>query len=132
MLSTRNIPLAMAMLATTEMAVAGQPPALVVLVQYVVSGSSPGHVEETLTSPLERTLVTLPRAVNMVSVTSDSAGGVTVDLEMQFDGGATSQDVVAVLGRMAQLDIGKDVGPTAVSVHLGPTRIDSNTGLPLR
>lgn len=132
MLSRRDFSLAIAMLTTAGIAAAAQPPALAILVQYVVSDRSAGRVEDILTSPLERTLSALPRVVNMASVTGNGAKGVTVDLEIYFEGGANGQDLVAVLGQVAQLEITKDLGPTSVSVHLGPPRIDRNTGLLLR
>jgi hypothetical protein len=68
----------------------------------------------------------------MASVTDNSAKDVTVDLEIYFEGGANGQDLVAVLGQVGQLEINKDLGPTAVSVHLGPPRIDKDTGRLLR
>ncbi len=68
----------------------------------------------------------------MESVTGNSAKGVNVDIEVYFEGGADGQDLVAVLGKIAQFEINKDIGPTSVSVHLGPPRIDKDTGLLLR
>ena len=81
MLSRRNFALAIAILTTAGIAAAAQPSRLVILVQYVVSDRSAGRVEDTLTSPLERTPSALPRVVNLASVTGNSAKGVTVDLE---------------------------------------------------
>lgn len=129
MLSRRNFSLAIATLATVGMAVAAQPPALVILVHYVVSDRSATRVQDTLTSPLERTLSALPRVVNMASMTGNRATGVTVDLEIQFEGGATGQDLAVVLGEIARVEINKDIGLTFVSVHLGPPFIDEDTGL---
>jgi multidrug efflux pump subunit AcrB len=130
--SRRDFALAIAMLTTAGIAVAAQPQTLAILVQCVVSNRSAGRVEDMLTSPLERALNALPRVVNIASVTSNSANGVTVELEIYFDGGANGQDLVAVLGQVGQLEINKEVGPTAVSVHLGLPRIDKETGLLLR
>lgn len=132
MLSRRNFALAIAILTTAGIAVAVQPSPLVILVQYVVSDRSVERVEDTLTSPLERTLSALPRFVDLASVTGNSAKGVTVDLEIYFEGGATGQDLAAVLGQVGRLEMRKDVGPTSVSVHLGAPRIDKDTGQLLR
>lgn len=132
MLTRRGFVLAITMLPTAGIAVAAQPPALAILVQYVVSDRSAGRVEDILTSPLERILRSLPRVANMESVTGNSAKGVNVDIEVYFEGGADGQDLVAVLGKIAQFEINKDIGPTSVSVHLGPPRIDKDTGLLLR
>lgn len=129
MLSRRNFAPAIAMLTIAGIAVAAQPPALVVLVQYVVSERSAGRVEEMLTSPLERTLSTLYRVVNMQSVTGNKANGVAVDLEIHFEGGATAQDLTAVLKQISQLEINTNIEPTSVSVHLRRPRIDDDTGL---
>ena len=120
------------MLTTTGIAVAAQSLTLVVLVQYVVSERSAERVEEMLTSPLERTLSTLYRVVNMQSVTGNKAGGVAVDLEIHFEGGATAQDLTAVLKQISQLEMSTNIEPTSVSVHLRRPRIDIDTGLLLR
>ena len=120
------------MLTTTGIAVAAQSLTLVVLVQYVVSERSAERVEEMLTSPLERTLSTLYRVVNMQSVTGNKADGVAVDLEIHFEGGATAQDLTAVLKQISQLEMSTNIEPTFVSVHLRRPRIDIDTGLLLR
>jgi hypothetical protein len=132
LLSRRHFALLIGMLASAGLAGAAQAPEPVILVQYVVSDNSAGRVQDTLTSPLERTLSALPRVVNMTAVTGIRAKGVTVDLEVQFEGGASGQDLMAVLGQIAQLEINKDIGPTSVSVHLGAPRIDKDTDLLLR
>lgn len=68
----------------------------------------------------------------MASVTGNRATGVTVDLEIQFEGGATGQDLAVVLSEIARVEINKDLGLISVSVHLGPPLIDEHTGLLLR
>ena len=68
----------------------------------------------------------------MQSVTGNRARGVTVDLEIHFEGGATAKDLAAVLNHIAQLEISTDVEPNSVSVHLRPPRIANDTGLLLR
>ena len=132
MLSRRNFALGIAMLTTAGIAVAAQPPALVIRVQCVVSDRSAERVEDILTSPLEQTLKVLPRVVNMASVTGNSSKGVTVDLEIHFEGGATGQDLVTVLGLVARFEFSRDIGPSSVSVDLGSPHIDKDTVLPLR
>ena len=128
MLSIRNFFLVVMTLISTGTAIAAQPPAPVVLVQYVVSDRSDGHVEEVLTSPLQRTLSTLQRVVSMQSVTTSASKGVTVDLEIQFEGGATAHDLAAVFNQIAQSEISRDVETTSVSLHLRPPRIDNDAG----
>jgi multidrug efflux pump subunit AcrB len=132
LLSRRNLSLIFMTLLSTGTAIAAPPPAPVVLVQYVVSDRSAGHVQEVLTSPLQRTLSTLHRVVNMQSVTTSAFKGVTVDLEIQFEGGATAQDLAAVFNQIAQSEVNRDMEATSVSFHLRPPRIDNDTGLPLR
>lgn len=111
------------MLATVGITLAAQPPSLVVLVQYLVRGNSAERVEEMLTSPVERSLITLERVVGIQSATGHGSGGVTVDVEIQFEDGATAQDLAAVMKQIAQVEFGGEVRATSVSVHLRAPRL---------
>lgn len=126
-----NSALAFATLTFAEIAAASQPSSLVVRIQYVVGERSADRVEETLTRPLERALRTLPRIVKMQSATGNKAEGVTVDLQLHFEGGATAQDLAMVLSQVAKQEIEK-INTSSVAVHLLPPSTDSDTDLLLR
>lgn len=111
------------MLTIAGMGIAAQPPLPVVLVQYQVPASSPAQVERSLTSLVERTLRTLPRVAGIQSVTGDGAGHVLVEVEIHFEGGADSQDLAAVMHRIAPLAFGGDVQPASVSLQLRQPRL---------
>ena len=112
------------MLTATGMTIAAQPPSLVVLVQYVISEQSAVRVEETVTSPLERTLVTLERVAKLHSATSHgSKGQVTVDIEVHFNGGATEQDLATVMHHIAQVAFSDDLWASSIALHLRPPRL---------
>lgn len=111
------------MLTTAGMGLAARPTLPVVLVQYHVPGNSPEQVERGLTSLVGRTLVTLPRVADIHSVTGHGAGGVIVEVEIHFEGGANRQDLAEVMNRIAQLAFDSDVQPVSVSLHLRQPRL---------
>ena len=123
MLSRRNFALAAIVLTSVGITLAAEPPSLVVLVQYIVNGNSAQRVEEMLTSPIERSLITLERVADIQSVTAHRSGHIAVDVEIQFEGGATEQDLAVVMKRIAQLEFSGDVQATSVSVHLRAPRL---------
>ncbi|MFC0132626.1 hypothetical protein [Massilia eurypsychrophila] len=130
LLSKLNSALAAATLTFAEIA-AAQPSALVVRIHYVVSERSADRVEKILTSPLERALRALPRIVKMRSATGNMAKGVTVDLQLHFEGGATAQDLAMVLTQVAKQEI-ENIDTSSVAVHRMPPSVDNDADLLLR
>ena len=123
MLSRRNFALAL-MLTTTGMTAVAQPPSRVVLVQYLVREQSAVRVEETITSPLERTLSTLERVSQLQSTTGHaSKGHIIVNIEVHFEGGATEQDLATVMSRIAQVEFSGDLRASSISLHLRLPRL---------
>lgn len=114
MLSKRSFAIAVVMLASAAITSANQPPLRVVHIRYAVSEQSAERVEETVTNLVERGLVSLGRVTNVKSSTSHG----TVDVEVQFKGGATEQDLADVTQRIEQLAIGGDVQVISRSVQL--------------
>jgi len=88
----RGFILAAAMLLGAQLVWAGEPPESVVAVRYLVTEQSPERIEAIITNPLERSLLTLPR----ISRFSSNTGHGFVTVEIEFDGGATQQDVETV------------------------------------
>lgn len=68
----------------------------VVALEYTVSEQVPERVETLITNPVEKLLVGMPRLADLRSVT----GHGSASLELQFDGGATEDDLAAVKGRL--------------------------------
>jgi Cu/Ag efflux pump CusA len=97
---------------------AGQQQSPVVLVKYVVGENSPDFVEKVLTGPIERTLRSLRRVTDLRSTTGNSGTGVTVAVEISFEGGATSLDLNTVLKRVSQLETKGNVEFTSITVQL--------------
>ena len=117
----RKFALAMSVLTVTQIAAAFQAPAPVVLVQYVVAGTSPDKMESSVADPLERTLRTLPRLSAMSADIRDVAGGVATEIRLDFQGGATPRDVATVLSYLARHDSENSMA-SAISVRLAPAR----------
>lgn len=87
--------------------------ASVVVVRYLVSEQSPERVEEMVTNPLERILAALPRVSKITSTT----GHGVVNVEIQFDGGATEQDLATVSKRIEELALDGQVEVTSRSTE---------------
>jgi Cu/Ag efflux pump CusA len=120
-LISRNLALGIAMITIAVAAVAaeaGQQQSPVVLVKYVVGENSPDFVEKVLTGPIERTLRSLRRVTDLRSTTGNSGTGVTVAVEISFEGGATSLDLNTVLKRVSQLETKGNVEFTSITVQL--------------
>jgi len=115
----RPFVLAAAMLAGTGNAYADQPKTSVVSVRYVVTEQLPERLETTLLNPLERTLVALPRVSNVRSV----AGHGYVNLEIEFEGGATEPDLATVSNRIDGLVLDSKVVVTSRTVLLASPRL---------
>ena len=123
LLPIRIFLLASLLCSTAGITIAAQRPQLVVLVQYLVSANSPEHVEKMLTSPIERTLLTLPRVAEIQTVTGHEGNNVEVKVEIHFEGGATEQDLAVVMNRIAQPEFSSDVQARSISIHLRPPRL---------
>lgn len=100
-------------------------PENVVAVGYVLGERSPDRAESLLTSPVEGMLQTLPRLTGIRSNTGHAGGGVAVDIELRFTGGAGAPDLAAVLKQLTQYELDGTLAPLAVSVQLRPARFDS-------
>lgn len=124
----KNLALGMAIIAIAAATGATKLQPTVVLVQYVVGEKSPDAVEEMLTSPIERAVRGLRRVTGLRSTTGNSGTGVTVAVEISFEGGATSRDLEAVLKQVSQLDATRNVEPISVTVQLVQPRDDNNAG----
>lgn len=112
--------LAAAMLSGTQLAFAFEPTPSVVAVGYTLTEQSPERVEQTVTNPLERTLRQLPRVTGIGSTTSHGS----INIEIQFEGGAQQQDVEAVSRHIEQLVFGSEVVVTSRTVSLAAQRMD--------
>lgn len=90
-----------------------------VAVRYVVTEQSPERVEQAITNPLERTLIALPCVTSIVSATSHGS----INLEIQFEGGAKQQDVEAVSRHIERQVFGSEVVVTSRTVSLAAQRL---------
>lgn len=91
----------------------------VVAVRYMVNEQSPDRVEEKVTNPLERILFTINR---MTEINSTTSHGV-VDVEIQFEGGATERDLAEVRQRIESLTLDRDIEVTTRAVRLTSQRL---------
>lgn len=109
--------LAAAMLTGSGSAYADQPTPAVVAVHYVVNEQLAEHLEKSVLDPLERTCIALPRVSRVTSTASDGY----VDLEVQFEGGASEQDRETVSRRVEEL--AAEVAATSRTVRLASPRL---------
>jgi len=98
--------------------VAAVPAVPVVAVRYLVTEQSPERVEATVTNPIERMLVALPR----VSAINSATHYGSVDLEIHFDEGATEQDLETVERHTAEFVFDPEVEVTARTTQLAAPR----------
>jgi len=68
----------------------------VVALEYTVSEQVPERVEATITNPVEKLLVGVPRLADLRSI----SGHGLVSFELQFEGGATADDLAVVKERI--------------------------------
>lgn len=85
-----------------------------VAVHYAVDEQLPERVEANVTNPVEKLLADVPRLVELNSNTSHG----TVDLELQFEGGATERDLAVVKARIDGWRAGKGIEVKATRVTL--------------
>lgn len=108
-----------ALLTVADIVDASEPARMVVAVRYVVSEQSPDRVEEKLTSPLERAFIGL---VRVDSINSETSHG-TVAIEIQFEGGATLQDLAAVNQRIKDFPTDPHITVTSRTAELAVARL---------
>lgn len=114
MKSKNALILAAAMLLMALTAYAGRPSPSVVVVSYQVNEQDPDRVEQRVTKPVERALITIPRVSKFSSTTSHGS----VNIEVEFEGDATEQDLAAVRQRMEELALDSEVVVTSRTVQL--------------
>lgn len=85
-----------------------------VAVHYAVGEQVPERVEAAITNPVEKLLADVPRLVGLNSNTSHGV----VDIELQFEGGATGRDLAVVKARLDgwRADKGIDVISTRITL----------------
>jgi len=110
----RSFILAAGMLLGAQLVSAGEPPESVVAVRYLVTEQSPERIEATITNPLEGSLLTLPR----ISGCTSNTGHGFVNIEIEFDGGATQQDVETLQRHVEQLRFAPDIVITSRTIVL--------------
>jgi multidrug efflux pump subunit AcrB len=110
----RTFILAAGMLLGAQLVSAGEVPESVVAVRYLVTEQSPERIEAIVTNPFERSLRTLPR----ISGYSSNTGHGFVTVEIEFDGGATQQDVETLQRHIEQLRFGPDSVITSGTIVL--------------
>lgn len=110
--------LAAAMLASSGSAYADQPKLAVVAVRYLVTEQLPERLEKAVMNPLERILAALPR----VSEVNSAAGHGFVNLAIQFEGGASEQDLEIVTRRVEELALGSEIVVTSRTISLASQR----------
>jgi hypothetical protein len=91
----------------------------VVSVHYVMRDRVPEHLVETVTLPVERVLSKLERMARLDSTTTHGI----VDVEAQFEGETTAQDLATVVGKIDQVSFGDNVQIISRTVELRPARI---------
>lgn len=101
-----------------DIANAAQLPFTVVAVRYQVTEQALERVEAIVTSPVERALLTLPR---VSEITSTSGHGLA-DFTVQFEGGATDEDLAAVNRRIEELVLAREVVVTSRTALLKSQR----------
>lgn len=112
--------LAAALLAGSGSAYADPPKLAVVAVRYVfVAEQMPERLEKAVIDPLERILVALPR----VSALTSTANHGSVNVEIQFQGGASEQDLETVTKRIEGLALGSEIVLASRTVNLASPRL---------
>ena len=115
-LASTCLPVALLML-MSGIAHACESPASVVAIRYLVREQLPERVEASVTNPLERFLVRTPRLTELNSNT----GHGTVDFALQFQGGATTDDLAAVKRVVAEVALHERVDVLSSTIELTRT-----------
>lgn len=109
-----KLALAVALASSPDSAPACQAPVPLVIVTYQVREQLPERVEATVTNPVERIIIKLPRVAEINSMTRQGE----VAFELQFEGGANEQDLAVVRKRIAEIILDRQVGVISASVEL--------------
>jgi hypothetical protein len=103
-----------AVLLGSSTANACQGPFPMVAVQYLVNEQVPERVEATITNPLEKLVIGTSRLTELRSMTGHGSAAV----EMQFDGGATEQDLETAKQRVQKLALAEGIQVISKKVFL--------------
>jgi multidrug efflux pump subunit AcrB len=96
-------------------AMAGEPVTTVVSIHYSVRENNPEKLIEAVTHPVERSMRELDRVAKIGSTTSHGV----VEVQIEFQGNATAQDVAVVTAQVARLKFGQDVAILSRTIELG-------------
>ena len=108
--------LAAALLAGSGSTHADEAKVMVVAVRYEVTEQVPDRLEQTVADPLQHTLMELPGVTALNSTVSHGY----VNVDVQFEGGATEKDVATVSRRIDELVLDSEVVVTSRTVRLAP------------
>lgn len=112
-------PMVVSVLATAAAASASPSPVPVVSIHCILSEVDPEQIEHAVTIPLEQVLYKLDGVAQVNSSTSHG----TVDIEIQFEGETTEQDLATVISQIEQLDFGDNAQEISCAVELLPPRL---------
>lgn len=111
--------MAAALFAAAAAAGASQPCAPVVSAQYNVSESLPEQLMTLITTPLEQSFYKLERVAQVNSSTSHGS----VEIEIQFDGVTSEQDLTRVIRQVEQINFSGRVHVISRAILLRPRRL---------
>jgi multidrug efflux pump subunit AcrB len=100
-------------------AIAEEMRATVVSIHYSVRENDPEKLQRTVTDRVERSMQKLPR---LVAITSTTTHGV-FDVEVEFEGNATEQDLSAVTGQIEMLKLDEDVSVISRAIEIRAPRL---------
>lgn len=115
-----KLALAVVLASGPDSAPACQAPAPRVMVTYQVREQIPERVEATVTNPVERIFIKLPRVAEINSMTRQGE----VAFELQFEGGANEQDLAVVRQRIAEIVLDRDANVISTSIELTSRCLD--------
>jgi hypothetical protein len=101
-------------LAANGSAYADQPKLACVAVRYLVTEQVPERLEKAVIDPVERIVFALPRGSKVTS----TAGHGFVNFEIEFEGGASEQDLESVTRGVEKLALGSEIVVTSRTVSL--------------
>lgn len=100
-------------------AIAAETDATVVSVHYSVREKDPEKLVEILLNPIERSMQKLDRVVEVKSTTSHGV----VDVEIGFEGNATTLDLAAVTTQIEMLRLDEGVDVLSRVIEMRPPRL---------
>jgi multidrug efflux pump subunit AcrB len=102
---------------------ASQPPIPVVSIHYSVNENDPEHLQTAVTIPVERVIQKIERVAKINTSTSHG----TVDVEVQFKGEVTKQDLSTIISQIELLTFGDKMVIISRTVELRPPRLSNDT-----